>query len=215
MRVRLLLMACALPLSACPPPCGQVCRKVLFDCELDSERVAFEECEASCERQDALYQQWEDETLQDLFDDHRRCIARSSCDELAEGACYEGYEALFVFDPDKQPLPPSTLTLDGTGYGNPDGTAVVGRVRGPDGAVLASDTAATASGGFRLVFASVLETAVTYTVDWFVDLDGNGTCGGAEAFVAYRTTLVQTASDRERTLTVDAVGFLDPAACVP
>jgi hypothetical protein len=99
---RLLLVPVLLSLAACPPPCGQVCRKVLFDCELDTERVALEECEASCETQGQLYQLWEDEELQDLFDDQRRCVGRSSCEELAEGACYEGFEALYVFDPDKE-----------------------------------------------------------------------------------------------------------------
>jgi hypothetical protein len=96
---RLLLLAMTVALAeACAPPCRQVCRKVLFECgDLGSERVALDECEVSCLRQEALYQEWEDERKEELFDDHRRCIARSSCDELAEGVCYDGYEELFVF----------------------------------------------------------------------------------------------------------------------
>lgn len=98
-----------LVLAACPPPCKQVCRKVLFDCELDSERVALEECEESCNRQESIYRVWDDETLLDLELDHRRCVMRSSCDELADGACYEGFEELFPFDPDKElPVLPTT-----------------------------------------------------------------------------------------------------------
>src|SRR5687768_6458568 len=89
-------------LAGCSPPCGQVCRKILNQCELDSQRVAFDECEASCEAQETLYLEWDNEHLQDLFDDHKRCIARSSCEEIADGVCYEGYEELFVFDPDKE-----------------------------------------------------------------------------------------------------------------
>lgn len=93
-----------LPLAAaCPPPCAQVCRKVLFDCELDSERVAQGECEDACVAQETLYARWEDEEKQELFDDHKRCVMRSTCEEIADGACYEGYEDLFVFDPDREP----------------------------------------------------------------------------------------------------------------
>lgn len=86
--------------SGCGPPCGQVCRKLLFDCELDTERLAFEACETSCKQQDATYHAWEDDELAAMFNDHLRCLSRSSCDEIAQGVCYDGYEALFVFDPD-------------------------------------------------------------------------------------------------------------------
>jgi hypothetical protein len=102
--MRSLLVMALLPLAACAPPCGQVCRKVLA-CGIDSERVAQSECENSCNRQGQLYNDWDDEELIELFEEQRRCISRSSCDELAAGACYEGYEALYVFDTDKE-LPP-------------------------------------------------------------------------------------------------------------
>jgi hypothetical protein len=96
-----------LGLGGCAPPCGQVCRKVLR-CDLDSERVAQAECELSCNQQGDLYARWQDEELLQLYEDHRRCIVRSSCEELAAGTCYEGYEELFVFDPDKV-LPPVSV----------------------------------------------------------------------------------------------------------
>ena len=84
--------------QACAPPCRQVCRKVLFECDnLDSDRVALDECEASCQQQDAVYQVWQDEEKQDLFDAHKSCIGSSTCEEIAAGACYEGYEELFLF----------------------------------------------------------------------------------------------------------------------
>ena len=94
-----------LMLVACPPPCKQVCKKVLFECSLDSERLALDACEENCERQEFLYKIWDDEVKQDLFDDHKRCIKRSTCDEIAEGVCYEDFEDLFLFDVDKI-LPP-------------------------------------------------------------------------------------------------------------
>lgn len=96
------LVLLLLPLAACPPPCGSVCRKVLDDCGLDSERVAQGECEDACVAQETLYARWDDEEKRDLFDDHKRCLMRSSCDEIADGVCYDGYEDLFVFDPDKE-----------------------------------------------------------------------------------------------------------------
>lgn len=74
-------------IGACAPPCGQTCRKVL-DCGLDSERVSFEECQLACEQQEALYASWENRELQAAFDDERRCIGQSSCEELADGACF-------------------------------------------------------------------------------------------------------------------------------
>ena len=91
--------------AGCAPTCEQSCRKLLFDCELDTERVALDECQTSCLRQEALYESWENQELTDLFRDHRRCVASSSCDEIADGACYEGYEDLFLFDPASQSPP--------------------------------------------------------------------------------------------------------------
>lgn len=114
MSVRTILLALViLPIAACAPPCKQICRKVLFDCSLDSERVALQECEDSCTLQENLYNQWENRELAELFDDHKRCIGRASCEELAEGVCYEGYEELFVFDPEKE-LPDPTAADTGT-----------------------------------------------------------------------------------------------------
>ena len=88
----------AATVAGCTPTCEQSCRKVLFDCDLDSERVALEECEQNCTRQDLLYEAWDNNELMELAKDHRSCIARSSCEELDQGVCYEGYEELFVFD---------------------------------------------------------------------------------------------------------------------
>jgi len=118
---RALPLLCATALTgsvlvACAPPCKQVCRKTL-NCALDSERVAQDECEDSCRRQETLYARWQDDVKAALFDDHKRCIKRSSCDELAEGVCYEGFEDLFVFDPDKEL--PEVTTADEAGSAAP------------------------------------------------------------------------------------------------
>lgn len=100
-------LALLLTLTACAPPCEQVCRKVLFRCDLGSERVALDECTDSCLRQEELYVAWENEDLLELQRDQRRCIADATCEELVQGACYEGYEELYPFDLDKE-LPESS-----------------------------------------------------------------------------------------------------------
>jgi hypothetical protein len=79
----------------CTPPCQDVCRKILDCGTLESQRVAVEECELSCEVQAALYADWEDEAKEEAFDDHKRCLMQESCDDIAEGVCYD--EDIFVF----------------------------------------------------------------------------------------------------------------------
>ena len=89
-----MVLAAVIAGSGCAPSCEHTCRKVLA-CDLGTERIAQQECVDSCEAQDALYQSWDDEEKIDAFDDHRRCLVQSSCDEIADGACYD--EDLFVF----------------------------------------------------------------------------------------------------------------------
>ena len=89
-----LLIAAALAAAGCVPTCTETCDKVL-DCGIDTERMSLEECVDACTRQDALYEWWEDEAKLEAFDDHRRCVARSTSEEIADGECYE--DALFVF----------------------------------------------------------------------------------------------------------------------
>ncbi len=84
--------------GGCAPSCERTCRQLL-DCDvaLDAQTVALDQCEEQCVRTDALYESWEEDgdTKRVAFDDHRRCIVDATCDELADGACYE--EALFPY----------------------------------------------------------------------------------------------------------------------
>jgi len=81
----------------CAPTCDQVCRKTLFDCELSTERVALATCIDSCDRQLSLYQdRWQDEELVDAFAEHRRCLMRETCDDIADGLCYD--ERIFILE---------------------------------------------------------------------------------------------------------------------
>lgn len=82
-------------LLACGPTCERTCEKILRCDNLSSERVSVEECQESCSRQQVLYELWEDEVKQEAFDDHKRCLVGSSCDEIADGVCYD--EELFIF----------------------------------------------------------------------------------------------------------------------
>ena len=48
-----------------------------------------DECQAVCEDQKALLSRWTDTQKQDAFDAELRCLQESSCDEIAEGVCYD------------------------------------------------------------------------------------------------------------------------------
>ena len=79
----------------CPATCAQTCEKAL-SCDLDSERVSQIECVDMCQRQDALYEMWEDEEKQQAFLEHRRCILQSTCEDIADGSCYD--DLLFIWE---------------------------------------------------------------------------------------------------------------------
>lgn len=83
------------PGAGCTPRCQETCTKVL-DCGLESTRVARDECTLACQDQQRLYDDWEDQTKIDAFKEHRRCIRSATCEELAEGACYD--PELFIVD---------------------------------------------------------------------------------------------------------------------
>jgi hypothetical protein len=78
-----------LAFAGCTPTCKQVCDKIV-DCDgLPTERMSSAECAESCEAQDDLYDQWTDAEKRHAFDDERACIGDATCDELADGACYD------------------------------------------------------------------------------------------------------------------------------
>jgi len=80
----------AVALLGCAPRCERTCKKLLKCDGLDSDRVALAECETSCLNQLAMFEDWKDEDkLEDAFADHRRCIVQSTCDEIADGVCYD------------------------------------------------------------------------------------------------------------------------------
>ncbi len=60
-----------------------------------TERMSAPECEEQCNEQKELYQRWTDTQLRDAMDEQLVCIDESSCDEIADGVCYD--EALWSF----------------------------------------------------------------------------------------------------------------------
>jgi hypothetical protein len=80
--------ALTLSLAGCTPSCETVCDKLLT-CDLETDGLYETVCVDSCERQEALYTQWDDEDKLDAYDDHLRCLVRSDCDEIDEGVCYD------------------------------------------------------------------------------------------------------------------------------
>lgn len=79
-------------LTACPPPCSQLCAK-LERCDL-SATVTLDECNESCDNQLDFFKNERTLSVEEkLFNQQRVCISSHSCDELAAGACFE--DALF------------------------------------------------------------------------------------------------------------------------
>ncbi len=93
-RALVLLVAVSAGLMGCAPTCQQVCRK-LDRCELNGD-VQLRECAAACEQEISDFRDTDDKEGKATFNDQRRCLRSSSCDEIASGACYD--EALFPFE---------------------------------------------------------------------------------------------------------------------
>ncbi len=85
-----ILLLLALPLAAgCEPSCKQTCRKLL-DCEaVDTPRQALLDCENSCELQQQVYEDWNDQLTRDAMGDLKECIVDEECSAIADGACYD------------------------------------------------------------------------------------------------------------------------------
>jgi hypothetical protein len=85
-------------LAGCPPTCQQLCGK-LNRCETDP-LVTIDECRLSCERElesyTTLAKEEDDREPLKAFNQHRLCLGNHSCDEIADGVCYD--EALFLFE---------------------------------------------------------------------------------------------------------------------
>lgn len=68
-----------------------------MDCGIETTRLAKDECVLSCRLEEGLYDAWEDDEKVKAFKEHKRCIRSSTCEEIADGSCYD--ELLFVLEP--------------------------------------------------------------------------------------------------------------------
>lgn len=85
-----LALAAILPLmQACEPTCKQTCSKLLECEEVDTPRLALEDCRTSCELQQKLYEDWEDLESRDAMGDLKECVMDEECSAIADGACYD------------------------------------------------------------------------------------------------------------------------------
>ncbi len=86
-----LFMALAsLPLAGCEPNCAKTCKKLLSCDDIDTDVSEVEECEATCEVQQSVYDNWgEDSIEREAFGDLKRCINQSECNDIATGECYD------------------------------------------------------------------------------------------------------------------------------
>jgi hypothetical protein len=85
----------ALLLGGCPATCDAMCSK-LDRCGFD-DRISELDCREQCGVQLEVLGDKDtddgdpaaDEAARDAFRAHRVCVGNRSCDELAEGACYD------------------------------------------------------------------------------------------------------------------------------
>lgn len=82
-------------LSGCTPTCQDVCTKLVACDGLSTERMTEGECDEQCTLQQTRYETWDDSQKRDAFDDELTCLYSSTCDEVADGVCYD--EEVFSF----------------------------------------------------------------------------------------------------------------------
>jgi hypothetical protein len=76
-------------LAGCTPTCGDVCDHMVACDNEGTERMSSADCEEQCQQQQKLYDDWTDGQKRDHFDDELSCLYGATCDELAEGVCYD------------------------------------------------------------------------------------------------------------------------------
>ena len=93
--LRMLLFVGIAPLAACEPSCKKTCKKLL-DCDnIETARTEVEECQASCEIQQEMFDDWEASDERERFADLKKCIRTNECTDIADGACYD--EELYIW----------------------------------------------------------------------------------------------------------------------
>ncbi|TNE87937.1 MAG: hypothetical protein EP330_16735 [Deltaproteobacteria bacterium] len=94
LRSSALIAVLAVLATACAPSCDRTCRK-LSKCAEDGSTITRVECEEQCGDLLQKHDEEEDDASKELFAAHRRCVVSATCDEIADGECYD--ETLFAF----------------------------------------------------------------------------------------------------------------------
>ena len=93
--LRLLLLIAIAPLAACEPSCKKTCKKLIECDNIETARTEVEECEASCEIQQEMFDDWEASDERERFADLKKCIRSNECSDIADGVCYD--EELYIW----------------------------------------------------------------------------------------------------------------------
>jgi len=84
-------------LWGCSTSCEDTCEK-LISCEsVDNANLELSECVSSCSAQEKLYEEWNDISKREDFDDLKDCIYDSECEDVTTGVCYEGAADLYIW----------------------------------------------------------------------------------------------------------------------
>jgi len=125
-------------------------------------------------------------------------------------------------DTDTDPIPdtavpsvpgaPWDLTVIGQGYEGGNGLTIRVKMADEELVQVGEATDVIEGGGWQVRFRDVIDPDESgYYVAWWVDLNGNGECGGGD--VAFLQTIVSTDADQTQVHTFNNAG-IDPQACV-
>jgi hypothetical protein len=108
-------------------------------------------------------------------------------------------------------FPTRTLTFAGTAFPHAGQTLAVNLLRQPDLLKVVSNqtTVVANDGSFGLTFTNKLQQGLSYSVDYYVDLNADGLCDSATDHV-WRKTVTAASTDPSLVVTHDAT---DPAGC--
>jgi len=129
---------------------------------------------------------------QDVEETHNTDFSSTACDTFSQASVF--------YD----------LTFSGTGYSPHDGqTLHVAVVDDLDDSVLASDSVTVTSGEFSFYWPNVLVEGGNYRIDYYADVDGDGSCADPDHIWSRSLSMV---SDDEG-LDVEHDAMFTPAAC--
>lgn len=83
------LAALTLGLAGCEVSCENTCEKLLSCDAVETPLVALADCENSCNSQEILYENWDDQNKRQALAAYKSCVSEETCAAIADGACYD------------------------------------------------------------------------------------------------------------------------------